>query len=90
MHRDRPIIDHIRICTGGKWITRTFLPFFDDVLIWAEDIDRGKGCPYGCPLSNHAHPCVRDDRDEYCWHKLCTLTVIRAGLMTREEALGDR
>jgi hypothetical protein len=28
---------------------------------------------------------VQDDRDENCYHKLCTLTVIKAGLIREKE-----
>lgn len=80
-HEDaRPTINHIYV--GNNWELRTFLPIFDALLIWAEDMR----CPQSCPLATSGHPMVRDERNEHVYHKLCTLTVIKAGLMTRKEA----
>ena len=83
----RPVIDHIVFMNeaSGKWTTRTFLPIFDDRLVWVDDVK----CPSLCPFSNHAHPMVKDEEDENAYHKLCTLTVMRAGLVTREEIVGS-
>jgi len=90
MAKERPVINHIALIIDGEWSTRTFLPLFDDLLVWAEDVGGEKGCPSGCPLDNHLHPMVSDELKPNTYHKLCTLTVIRAGLATREEIVGDR
>ena len=82
--KNRPIINHVKLFLDGKWITRTFLPLFDDQLVWAEDVN----CPSACSLACHAHPMVEDELRENLYHKLCTLTVIKAGLATRKEIMG--
>jgi len=81
VNKNRPIINHIAVIIDGKWTTRTFLPLFDDLLIWAEDVK----CPSECSLACHVHPMVMDEIKPYVYHKLCTITVIRAGLVTRKE-----
>ena len=92
MSKDRPVIDHIEILIHGELVTRTFLPLFDEVLVWAEDVDGvldGKGCPSSCAFACHVHPMVRDEIRENTLHKLCTLTGIRAGLVTRDEIMSE-
>lgn len=83
----RPVIDHIVFMNEaeGERVTRRFPPIFDDRLAWAEDVK----CPPRCPMACHCHPMVRDETDENMYHKLCTLTVIRAGLVTRREIVGN-
>jgi hypothetical protein len=83
--KERPIINHITIIIEGKWTIRTFLPLFDDLLIWAEDAK----CPSACSLAYHCHPMVMDETEPLVYHKLCTLTVIRAGLVTKQEIIGN-
>jgi ATP adenylyltransferase/5',5'''-P-1,P-4-tetraphosphate phosphorylase II len=82
---NRPVINNIELVLDGKWITRTFLPLFDDKLAWAEDVK----CPPLCPFACHIHPMVRDEVNENMLHKLCTLTVIQAGLVTRKEIVRE-
>ena len=81
---NRPIINHIHLVRGSGWITRIFLPLFDDQLVWCEDIE----CPPHCSLATYPHPMVQDELQENLYHKLCTLTVIKAGLATRKEITG--
>lgn len=85
--KTRPVIDHIMFIneSSGEWIERNFLPLFDDRLEWAEDVK----CPSLCPMACHCHPTVQDEENAGVYHKLCTLTVIRAGLVTREEIIGN-
>lgn len=83
MMKDRPTINHIYF--GDNWNLRTFLPIYDAQLIWAEDMK----CPSSCSLACHGHPLVRDERDEHTYHKLCSLTVIKAGLATRREIISE-
>lgn len=76
---NRPIINHIAwIGTDGKWHRRTFLPIYD-ALKWAEDMD----C-HNCKLASRCHPAVKNGN---AYHKLCTLTVIKAGLIKESELL---
>jgi len=84
--KNRPVIDHVNLILDGEWITRTFLPLFDDQLAWAEDVQ----CGFHCPLACHPHPMVEDEHDENTYHKLCTLTVIKAGLATKAEIIENR
>lgn len=77
-----PLINHITfIGPSGKWISRGFLPLYDHILKWAEDMK----CPDNCRLAPHCHPMVEDDKHGY--HKLCTLTVIKAGLVKEKEII---
>lgn len=84
MQKDRPIINNISLIVDDEWITRTFLPLFDDLLLWAEGVKCGDCCPLAC----YCHPMVADEHQQHLYHKLCTLTVIRAGLVTRKEIIG--
>jgi hypothetical protein len=81
---NKPIINHIELVRGSGWITRTFLPLFDDQLVWFEHIE----CPPHCSLACYPHPMVQDELQKNMHHKLCTLTVIKAGLVTRKEIIG--
>jgi len=83
--KDRPTINNIHLLTGGKWITRTFLPIFDKQLIWDDEADCGSCCPLAC----HVHPLVQDEGNKNVYHKLCTLTALKAGLVTRKEIIED-
>ena len=74
-------INQIEVRSNGKVVTRTFLPIFDDQLTWAEDAKCGDDCPLAC----HNHPLVADDVEPHTYHLLCTLTAIRAGLVTKKE-----
>lgn len=65
-----------------EWRSRTFLPLYDRDLIWADNAK----CD-GCKLASRCHPMVQDDEDENCFHKLCTLTVIKAKLIKVNEIL---
>lgn len=82
--KNRPIINHIELVLDGKWIMRTFLPLFDDQLAWCEHMK----CPDHCSLACYPHPMVQDELQESMHHILCTLTVIKAGLVTRKEIIG--
>jgi hypothetical protein len=79
---DRPAgINHIIWFGPHGWASRGFLPLYDSILKWDTDVK----CPDNCPLAPQCHPMVQDDRDENCYHKLCTLTVIKAGLIREKE-----
>ncbi len=67
-------------------IAKGFLPMYNDVLKWDTDVK----CPEHCPLAVHCHPMVQNERNENCYHKLCTLTVIKAGLITMKDITGRR
>ncbi len=85
---NKPIVNHISILVNGFWRTQTFLPIFSDQLVWCEDVnDRFCG---DCPLACYAHPMVEDETRKYCYHKLCTLTVIKASLINLKEVLLDK
>lgn len=79
---DHPVINHIAwMGPDVKWHSRYFLPLYNDILRWAQ----GMNCPDACDLAYHCHPMVWDEH--HAGHKLCTLTVIRAGLIKREELI---
>lgn len=78
----RPTINHIAwIGPDAKWHHRGFLPICVSGLIWAEDMK----CPETCKLASRCHPMVDDGKGAY--HKLCTLTVIKAGLIKERELI---
>jgi len=81
--RSRPTINHISLISRGHWFKRTFLPFYGDQLAWAEDVK----CPSGCELATYCHPMVQDEKNPNLYHKLCTLTVIKAGLVAKKEII---
>ena len=79
---DRPVINHIAwIGQDGEWHHRDFLPMYSHLLKWAQDMK----CPETCELQYHCHPMVLDQHN--VGHKLCTLTVIKAGLVKAKEIL---
>jgi len=81
---DRPTVNNISfIGRDLQWHTRTFLPIFDGQLIWAADMN----CVDSCKLASHCHPMVQDEGKEHCFHKLCTLTVMKAKLIKANEIL---
>lgn len=76
-----PTINNISfIGRDREWHTRTFFPFYD--LKFADDVYCGR-----CDFCDRPHPMVQDDFDEYCYHKLCTLTVIKAKLINEKDLL---
>ena len=82
--KNKPTITNIGFHNHkGEWITRTFFPFYDDQLLWAENVK----CPDSCKLACRCHPMVQDEHNENMWHKLCTLSVIKAKIMTESEIL---
>ncbi len=84
MQRCRPTINNISFYDHDhNWRTRTFLPIFDSILIWAEDAK----CD-GCKLDTSCHPLVQDEEDKHCYHKLCTVTAIKAKLISAKEIEG--
>ena len=70
--------DHIKI---GKEV-RTFLPLFE--------IPTAQEMPYSvckkCELASLTHPLVSTDRP-HCYTLLCTLHVIKHGIISRKEVL---
>jgi hypothetical protein len=62
---------------------KTFLPFY--TLIWAENMTKKICDP--CPLAAYVHPLVEEGKDHY--RILCTVNVIRNGLLTLEEVFKD-
>ena len=84
MDEIRPVISHIAwIGRDGHWHSRGFLPIYNHVLKWAQDMK----CPETCNLAYRCHPMVQDERNSNEYHKLCTLTVIKAGLVKEKEIL---
>jgi hypothetical protein len=78
-----PTINHIAwIAPDGQWHRRGFLPLYDHVLKWAQDMK----CPENCRLAPHCHPMVQEE-NRHVYHKLCTLTVIKAGLVKEKELI---
>lgn len=81
---DRPVINHIAwIGPDGKWHSRGFLPIYNHIIKWAQDMK----CPEGwrCQFAPRCHPMVWDEH--HTGHKLCTLTVVRAGLIKEKELI---
>ncbi|HNQ64115.1 MAG: hypothetical protein ILNGONEN_02483 [Syntrophorhabdaceae bacterium] len=68
----------------GNWVSRDVPPACIRMLSWATDVTDSKGCG-NCRLSFCCHPMVQDDKNAY--HKLCTKTVIRAGLIKSEDVV---
>jgi hypothetical protein len=82
------MIDHVFLIRNTEWSNRSFLPLFDDHLVFCQEVeDRFCGV---CPLACYAHPMVRSERDINTYHKLCTLTVIKTGIVKLKEVLEDR
>ena len=68
------------------WSCKTFLPFFR--LVWCDDMP-DRFCRT-CPLSSYAHPMVREAYGSYTFRKLCTLHVVKNGLMKLKEVFSDK
>lgn len=78
----RPLINHIAwIGPDGQWHSRGFLPLYSHALRWDTDVK----CPRDCKFGPRCHPMVWDEYDR--GHKLCTLTVIKAGLVKERELI---
>lgn len=77
--------DHIRVNWGNHWEWRTFLPLFD--------IPTAQEMPHSvcanCELARFTHPLVSTNRP-HCYALLCTLHVIKHGIVSRKEILGSR
>ena len=78
-------INHIFLVTPEGWEKRKFPPVNSDVLKFDEDIK----CPDYCRLAPHHHPMVQDEQDKGTYHKLCSWTAIKAGLVTEREITGE-
>jgi hypothetical protein len=79
---EKPLINHIAwIGPDGEWHYRGFLPLYNHVLKWAVDMN----CPQSCQLAPRCHPMVDNGKGAY--HKLCTLTAIKAGLIKEKELI---
>jgi len=76
-------IHYIDVKTGN-WVSRNVPPSCISMLSWATDVTGSQGCG-NCRLAYCCHPMVQDDKNAY--HKLCTKTVIRAGLIKAEDVL---
>ena len=82
MEKIRPLINHITwIGPDGAHHYRGFLPLYNHILKWATDMK----CPHDCHLAPRCHPMVDDEH--HVGHKLCTLTVIKAGLIKEKELI---
>lgn len=88
MNDNPTTIDHVFLIGTTEWSVRSFLPLFDDSLVFDTDV-RDEFCAV-CPLAFYAHPMVRSDYDEHLYHKLCTLTAIKTGIVTLREVLADK
>jgi hypothetical protein len=88
MNDNPATIDHVFLIGTTEWSVRSFLPLFDDSLVFDTDVRDGF-CAV-CPLASYAHPMVRSDYDEYSYHKLCTLTAIKTGIVMLREVLADK
>jgi len=60
-------------------------PLESILLLWAEDMK----CPSECRFAYYEHPLVPDEKDKYMYHKLCTISVIQAGILTEADIVGD-
>lgn len=67
---------------GLNWNLTTFLPLFN--FTEAHKVNCGD-----CPLSAYGHPLVKRDNEEHSYDKLCTLQVIRDGLLKLETVFLD-
>lgn len=66
----------------NNWQLTTFLPMFK--FTFAHKMKCGD-----CPLAAYQHPLVRNKENEHMYHKLCTLQVIKAGLLKLETVFLD-
>lgn len=83
MDRYPKMIDHVFLAMIDEWRVRSFLPLCDDHLAYSDDVD-DMFCRV-CPLAPYAHPMVRSQWDRYSYDKLCTLTVIKTGIVKLKE-----
>lgn len=67
---------------GTEWERTNFLPFFSFTL--AHEMKCGD-----CPLAAYMHPMVQFEDKAHSYNKLCTLQVIRAGLLDLKTVFGD-
>jgi len=67
---------------GIDWERTDFFPFFTFTL--AHKMKCGD-----CPLAVYNHPLVQDEDDEHSYNKLCTLQVIRSGLLDLKTVFKD-
>lgn len=83
----KPPIDHYETFTNGEWRIFSFLPIFSG-LKWAQEMPDAfcAECPFAC----YHHPMVRDVNNKYKSHKLCTLFVVKAGLIDIKTVFGDK
>ncbi len=81
------VITHISLLRSGGWKTFSVLPIFEK-LVFSKNVKK-EFCS-NCPLASFAHPLVQDELDENCHHLLCTVTVIKAGLISLDEILKDQ
>ena len=67
------------LTVAGSWETHTFSPLFDATFVWCSDVLHSfcQTCSLGC----YCHPLVRDPENENMFHKLCTLSVAKVGLI---------
>jgi hypothetical protein len=71
---------------GNDWECKTFLPFFKLV----KDTEMTYKFCYKCPLASYAHPLVKVDGEQYSYYKLCSLHVIKSGLLKLKDILKDK
>jgi len=83
------MIDHVFLMRADEWYVRSFLPLFDDHLVFCSDVD-DEFCRRVCPLASYVHPMVQEKSDRHAYQKLCTLTVIKTGIVKIKEVLEDR
>lgn len=84
MQKNRPAKNHICFMSkNNQWQARTFLPLYDEKLVWAEDVNDTL-CQH-CHLACRCHPMVQDETNQNCFHKLCTLTVLQEKLIKVKE-----
>lgn len=73
-------VTEFKILVSTEWIDFDIEP--GSGLIWADKIGALCQC---CPLACHPHPMVKDDEKPGLMHKLCTLTVIKAGFLKLDQ-----
>ena len=84
--RDTPgLIERFEfIAADGGRVERAVPPHLKETLAWEVDTT----CPQRCKLATCCHPLVQDNKDKYVYHKPCTLSVIKAGLISPPEING--
>lgn len=80
MRPDLSEISAFSILIKADWVHFDIPP--DPILRYADKMR--KLCKV-CPLACHPHPMVEDDTDSNSKHKLCTLTVIKAGFLKLDQ-----